>query len=156
METLRHQDLIVINASPNEVYDLVSDVTRTGEWSPICKKCSWIKGTGPEVGARFSGVNERKGFTWESESEVIVADRGKELAWMVADGMARWSYRIKPVATGSELTETWEFLPEGIATFHERFGDKAQKIIDARTRDAHEGIPVTLQRIKAILEETSE
>ena len=53
---------------------------------------------------------------------------------------------------GTRLTESWAFLPDGIALFHERYGDDAQRQIEDRTRAAHEGIPATLAAIKRIAE----
>lgn len=48
-----------VAASPDEVYDLVSDVTRTPEYSPEIRRCTWLDGaTGPAVGARFAAVNK--------------------------------------------------------------------------------------------------
>ncbi|MGH9050843.1 MAG: SRPBCC family protein [Acidimicrobiia bacterium] len=42
-----------VDAPPEKLYELVSDVTRMGEWSPECRRCEWIDGaTGPAVGAR--------------------------------------------------------------------------------------------------------
>jgi len=28
-----------VNASPEDLYEMVSDVTRMGEWSPVCREC---------------------------------------------------------------------------------------------------------------------
>ncbi|WP_173019501.1 SRPBCC family protein [Streptomyces alkaliphilus] len=36
---------IRIDASPEQVWDLISDVTRMGEWSPECRRCYWRGGT---------------------------------------------------------------------------------------------------------------
>ncbi|MEC9035098.1 MAG: SRPBCC family protein, partial [Actinomycetota bacterium] len=47
-----------INASPEAVWNLVTDLTRMGDWSPENKGGNWVKGaTGAEVGAKFKGVN---------------------------------------------------------------------------------------------------
>ena len=40
-ESRTHQDTVLVAASPDAVYDLVSDITRTGEWSPVCTSCWW-------------------------------------------------------------------------------------------------------------------
>ena len=53
---------------------------------------------------------------------------------------------------GTELTESWNFLPKGIAGFHERYGDDAENQIEIRSSAAHEGIPVTLAAIKKAAE----
>lgn len=152
MASYERQEAIAIHASPEAVYDLISDVTRTGEWSPICKSCWWHDGDSAQVGAHFIGRNERDGHTWETVSEVVVAERGREFAWVVGEGYVRWSYTMAPLDKGTELTEFWEFLPAGIEMFHEKYGDKAPGLIEARIEDAHQGIPATLAAIKRIAE----
>jgi ribosome-associated toxin RatA of RatAB toxin-antitoxin module len=58
MTELTYADSIVVSCSPETLYDMVSDVTRMGEWSPICKSCWWDEGDGPSVGSWFTGRNE--------------------------------------------------------------------------------------------------
>ncbi|MGH8860222.1 MAG: SRPBCC family protein [Jatrophihabitantaceae bacterium] len=152
MAELTHSASIVVDRTPEQVYDLVSDVTRTGEWSPICRSCRWEDGDGPRVGARFTGRNEVPGRTWETHSQVIAAERGREFAWLVGDAYVRWGYTLAAVDGGTELTESWEFRPKGIAMFHEKYGDAAPEQIDERTRAAYDGIPRTLAAIKRIAE----
>ena len=53
---------------------MVSDVTRMGEWSPVCKACWWDDGDSPRVGAWFTGRNELPERTWETRSEVVAAE----------------------------------------------------------------------------------
>ncbi len=81
---------VVVDATSEQLYALVSDVTRTGEWSPICRECWWDEGSGPEVGAWFSGRNEVPGRTWETRSQVVVAEPGREFAWQVGGNLVRW------------------------------------------------------------------
>ncbi|MGN5238233.1 MULTISPECIES: SRPBCC family protein [unclassified Rhodococcus (in: high G+C Gram-positive bacteria)] len=149
---LTFQSSVVVRATPEEVYALVSDVTRTGEWSPVCTGCWWDNGDGPEVGAVFVGRNVTPERTWETRSEVVVADRGREFAWSVGPGVVRWGYLIEPTDGGAELTETWEFGDAGKKFFDERFGAEAPREIAAREQAAREGIPTTLAAIKRILE----
>lgn len=154
MDPLSHSESTVIAASPASLYDLVSDVTRTGEWSPICTACWWHDESGPREGAWFSGRNEADDRVWETESQVAVAERGREFAWLVGGAFARWGYTFAPVAGGTQVTESWEFRPKGIAMFHEKYGSDAQAQIDQRTEAARTGIPVTLRAIKRIAEST--
>ena len=50
-------------APPEQVWDLVSDVTRIGSYSPETFEAEWIDGaTGPAVGARFRGHVKRNGI----------------------------------------------------------------------------------------------
>lgn len=131
---------------------MVSDVTRTGEWSPVCKACWWDDGHRAEVGAWFTGRNERPDRTWETRSQVIVAEPGHEFAFVVGDHLARWSYTMQAVDRATRLTESWEFLPNGLALFEQRYGDEAPAQVADRTKAAHEGIPATLAAIKRIAE----
>jgi len=152
MEPFSHSESVVVDASPETLYDTVADVTRTGEWSPICTACWWQDGDGPREGAWFTGRNEADGRVWETRSQVVVADRGREFAWLVGGKFVRWSFSFAPADGGTRLTESWEFLPEGRAMFAEKYGDEAEERIRLRTEQARSGIPATLAAIKRIVE----
>jgi hypothetical protein len=147
-----YSESIVIARSPEDLYALVCDVTRMGEWSPVCKACWWDDGAGPQVGAWFSGRNEQPDRTWKTRSQVVAAEPGREFAFMVGGDRVRWGYTLTPVDGGTRLTESWEFLPAGIALFHELYGAQAEAQIARRTQDAHSGIPATLAAIKQAAE----
>jgi len=148
-----HTESIHVDRTPAEVYALVSDIKRTGEWSPVCTGCEWDEGDGPTVGAHFTGTNEVPGRTWQTRSTVLAADLGREFAWEVGEGYVRWGYRFAPDGDGTTLTESWEFCEAGLQFFAQAFGDKAETEIADRTRAAHQGIPVTLAAIKQVAEQ---
>jgi polyketide cyclase/dehydrase/lipid transport protein len=152
MTSVRHSDSVVIAAPPGVLYDMVSDVTRMGEWSPVCRACWWDEGAGPWVGAWFSGRNELPERTWQTRSLVVAAEPGKEFAWCVGGSLVRWGYTFGPADGGTRVTESWEFLPDGIARFHERFGDDAPAEIAKRAELARTGIPATLAALKKTAE----
>ncbi len=149
----QHEESIVVAAPPEVLFDLVIDIGRTGEWSPICTGCWWDDpAEAGQVGAWFTGRNETPDRTWETRSKVVVADRPNEFAFLVGDGFVRWGYRFRPTNEGTLLTESWHFLPAGIEMFHQKYGEQAATEIEARTRAAHTGIPATLASIKRIAE----
>jgi hypothetical protein len=152
MGNLTYAESIVIGRSPEDLYDMVSDVTRIGEWSPICRECWWDEGASAEVGAWFNGRNVDGDSTWETRSVVVAADRGKEFAYLVGGSLVRWGWGFAPAEGGTTVTESWEFLPDGIALFEKHFGDQAQAQIDGRTHAAHSGIPATLAALKRTAE----
>lgn len=152
MSDLTHAESIAIDASPEVVYDLISDIRRTGEWSPVCKECWWDEGATGKVGDFFTGRNVLPTRSWETHCEVIHAERGEAFGWLVGDSLVKWVYTIAAEGTGSRLTESWWFLPNGIAMFHERFPDDAEAQIATRVELAHQGIPETLAAIKRIAE----
>ena len=143
---------VVISRTPEDLYDLVSNVTRMGESSPVCTACWWDGEDTARVGAWFTGHNEAPGRTWETRCEVVVADAGREFAFVVGASLVRWGYTFAPVEEGTQVTESWEFLPAGIAMFEERFGADAKAQIDDRTEAAHTGIPTTLAALKRVAE----
>jgi hypothetical protein len=152
MSNLQYAESIDVAGSPESLYDMVSDVTRMGEWSPICRACWWDDGDGPRVGAWFTGRNELPERAWETRSQVVAAERGREFAFLVGGAWVRWGYAFAPVATGTRITESWEFLPAGIARFKQRYGDDAETQIADRTEAARQGIPLTLAAIKKAAE----
>jgi hypothetical protein len=152
METLQHSESIVVARSPEELYDLVSDVTRMGEWSPVCKACWWDEGDTARVGAVFTGRNETPERTWETRSEVVVADPGREFAFVVQATGTRWAYTFSPAEDGTQITESWEFPPSAFEVFQQRFGDDAPAQVAVRHQAAREGISATLAAVKRAAE----
>ena len=145
-------DSVVISRSPEDLYDMVSDVTRMGEWSPVCRACWWDDGESARVGAWFTGRNELPERTWETRSEVVAADPGREFAFVVGGSFVRWGYTFAAVDGGTEVTESWEFLPGGAAMFEQRFGADADAQLANRAELARTGIPATLAALKATAE----
>jgi hypothetical protein len=153
VDVFQFSESIVIDAAPEFVYDLVTDIGRTGEWSPICRNCWWQdERRGARVGAWFTGRNEADGQVWETTSQVAVADRGREFAWLVGGQYARWGYRLEPVGAGTRLTESWEFLPAGRTMFRQTYGPEADDRITLRRGQAMRSVPATLAAIKRIAE----
>lgn len=94
-----------VAATPEQIYRLVSDVTRTPEWSPEVIGCRWLDGaTGPAVGARFTARNKRRWFAWSNTPVVDVVDPGREFAFHRTErggGSIRWSYLLEPAPDGT-------------------------------------------------------
>ena len=148
-----HQESVTVQASAATLYDLVSDITRTGEWGPVYTSCWWDDEVNAgRPGAWFTGRNEFPNRSWETRSQVVAAERGREFAWVVGGSFVRWGYLLTPADTGTALSETWDFLPDGIAMFEEKYGEAAYVQITDRTRQALDGIPKTLAAIKRIAE----
>ena len=83
-----------MDASPERVWDLVSDVTRIGRYSPETFEAEWIDGaTGPAVGASFRGHVKRneKGPVYWTTCTVTDCDPGKTFAFGVGTARKRRS-----------------------------------------------------------------
>ena len=109
-----------VDAPPDVVYDIIADVTRIGELSPVCKAAWWDEGAAPEQGstpregAWFTGRNEMQGRDpWERRCEIVLAEPGRALGWIAGgrdEGVVEWTYRFRPVADGTEVEETWRVI----------------------------------------------
>jgi hypothetical protein len=78
------QARITIEAPVEDVWNVISDVTRVGEWSGECRRCEWVGDSARLApGARFRGGNRRGWMRWARLNEVDVADAPNELVAVV-------------------------------------------------------------------------
>ena len=114
MQNLDRDEVVrVVQASPETVYRLVSDVTRTPEHSPEVVQCTWEDGaTGPVVGARFSAKNNvGRGPAWRNHPVVSVADPGRAFAVSRTEkggGTIVWRYDLEPHPEGTLVRQSYE------------------------------------------------
>jgi uncharacterized protein YndB with AHSA1/START domain len=105
-----------IAAPPERVWELVADVTRTGEWSPECYRCEWLSAPpGPRVGARFRGHNRLGPFRWSLNCVVTACTPGREFAFATVVGSneaTRWRYLLSPAEGGTEVVQSFEWIRE--------------------------------------------
>ncbi len=110
---VRREVGIDVGAPPEVVFDLVSDVTRIGEWSPECHGADWI-GDQRGEGARFSGHNRWGRNKWSRVCEVVAHEPGRAFAYRTVPGFrfgpsadsSVWGFRIEPTDSGSHLVQS--------------------------------------------------
>jgi uncharacterized protein YndB with AHSA1/START domain len=148
-----------IAAPPDRVWDLVSDVTRIGEFSPETFEAQWLDGAeGPRPGARFRGHVRRngRGPVYWTTCTVTAADQGREFAFSVAGlGGATantWRYRLDPAPAddgelSTDVTESFEMPATLVNRVYWTLGGPA------RLRANLDGMRATLERIKAVAEQ---
>lgn len=99
-----------VSAPADRLWAMVSDVTRTGEWSPENLGGVWLGGaTSAAPGARFKARNRNGSKSWSTVSKVIAAEPGRRFSFRVAAGplkIADWSYEFEPTADGCRVTES--------------------------------------------------
>jgi uncharacterized protein YndB with AHSA1/START domain len=105
-------------ASPERVWELVSDVTRIGRYSPETFEAEWIDGaTGPAVGAKFRGHVKRneKGPVYWTTCTVSDCEPGKTFAFGVGNKpdapLNVWRYDIVAAGDGCDVTESFTLTP---------------------------------------------
>ncbi len=98
------EESIDIQAPPERLYEMVSDLARMGEWSPENQGGKWLGGATAAVeGARFKGRNRNGWRRWSTKVRIVTANPPKEVAWeSKAMGMkiALWRYRFEPNGDG--------------------------------------------------------
>lgn len=149
----QHTETITIDRSPEDVYGLVSDVERMGEWSPVCTGGAW-----DEDRSWFTGSNAIGEFTWDTRCRVEAAEPGKEFTFVNCGAagdvdLVRWSFTLRPADRGTEVTETWQVLPD-----YEDFvrgGDPEKDVtpqLEGMKTMAQTGMAETLAKMKATAE----
>ena len=145
-----------IVASPEALYDVIADVTRTPELSPEIASCRWVRGaTGPAVGARFRAWNKVAGRpAWRNTPVVTVADRGRKFAFSRTEligGTVEWCYVFTPEGTCTRVTESYEVTRQlplvGWLMIGGLYGLKDRK------GDLRRGMTATLERLAALVQE---
>ena len=144
-----------IDASPEALYALISDVTRTPEYSPEVVRCTWKKGaTGPAVGARFKAINHAGRVPdWPNWPVITIADPGKMFAFErteVGGGTIEWRYTFEPQGTGTLVTESYTVLKK-VNALGWFIIDTLAGLKDRRA-DLNRGMAHSLERIAAITE----
>jgi uncharacterized protein YndB with AHSA1/START domain len=134
-------------------WELVSDITRIGEFSPETFEAQWLPGVGgPSAGARFRGHVRRngRGPVYWTTCTVVASEPGREFAFTVAlpggKTVSTWRYRIEPRAGGSDVTESFELADTLLNRLYWAAAGHA------RGRTNLNGMRQTLDRIKAAAE----
>jgi uncharacterized protein YndB with AHSA1/START domain len=151
---MRGSVTVQMAASPGRVWDLVSDVTRIGEFSPETFEAEWLGGaSGPVLGALFRGHVRRnsRGPVYWTVCTVTACEPGREFAFTVAARpggrpLNSWRYQLEPAEGGTAVTESFE-LPKKLIT-------RLFWMIAGPRRGASNraGMRVTLERIKSVVE----
>lgn len=141
-----------MEALPAQVWALVSDVTRIGEFSPETFEARWTGGsTGPEVGATFAGHVRRNGVgpTYWSACRVTRCEPERVFEFAVGTktvDVNHWGYRLEPAHDGTVVTEYFRLqLSFPVRLYWMLVGRW-------RARTNEHGMRTTLERMKAVLE----
>jgi hypothetical protein len=160
---------VPVAASPADVYAVVSDLPRSGEWSSECRGGTWIHGTPATVGAVFRGRNYRSEDVvewapvvrgeWTTEAEVVAAEPGRKFSWSMRNSKGHkqdsvWTYEIEPAV----LTHRFRMgePTEGIEGITADMDDADRQRFFSEWGKKLEGdMAATLDRVKAVIEKVT-
>ena len=141
---------IDVAASPQRVFDLVSDLRTLGGVAEEYSGGRWLGATGPSAGARFRGVNRRGWRVWPTVATVTDCSVSRFAFEVRSFGLpvARWQYDIEPTDSGCRVTEsTWDRRPG----WYKPITMLATGVTD-RAVTNQRNIEATLQRLKQTAE----
>jgi isochorismate hydrolase/uncharacterized protein YndB with AHSA1/START domain len=159
-----------ISADPATVFEYVSDLARSGQWSPECQGGTWVQGRPGALGSVFRGRNYRGTEVvpwapvvrgeWTTESEVVESVPPRKFAWAMRDSSGRkqesvWSFHMAPSPGGSRLVHRFWMgeLTEGMREILARAGrEQEQKFITDWSAKLQADMGNSLARIKHVLE----
>jgi hypothetical protein len=143
-------------APASRVWDLVSDITRIGEFSPETFEAQWLDGAvGPATGARFRGHVRRngRGPVYWTTCTVTASDPGRVFAFDVAGPggttLNSWRYDLRPGPDGTDVTESFELPDRLLIRLYWLLAGRA------RQRTNLDGMRATLEGIKTAVETAS-
>jgi hypothetical protein len=141
-----------IDAPPADVYAMVSDLPRMGDYSPENTGGRWAGGArGPKVGATFRGNNKAGWRRWRTVVTVTAADPGRRFAFDVhfaAVPISTWEYTFADAGGGCAVTERWTDRRPGWM----RLLSGPVMAIPDRVEHNREGMEQTLRALKAAAE----
>ena len=103
------------NAPIGAVWDVVRDVTRTGEWSHECVSVEWLAdATEARPGARFRGRNRGSVFRWGRVCEVVSAEP-YELVWRTVPtalnpDSTEWAITLREDGPGTTIEQRFQVI----------------------------------------------
>jgi len=159
MHRLGHDEVsAVLPASPSTIFRVISDVTRTPEWSPQVVSCAWLDGaTDAAVGARFRARNRLRWLSWPNTPVVTTVDPDRRFAFSRTErggGTMEWSYGLQPHETGTLVTLAYDVLSPVPLGLH----IVLRLLLDVHDlhADLHENMVVSLSRITEIVADRPE
>lgn len=138
---------IDIDATPAQVWALVTDVRRMASWSPQVVRTT-VKGGEVKLGARFSNLNRQGLLFWPTGAKVVRFEPHRDFAFRVKENRTIWSFELTPNATGGTTVVQRRELPDGISSLSTSLTKVALGGIEPFTRRLERGMNETLAKVK--------
>ena len=107
---------VVVDAAVADVWRVISDVRRTGEWSHECRAGEWLGGAdAAAAGVRFRGRNRSRWVRWTRTCEIVAVDAPSELVWCTVPtrlypDSTEWRIRLAPEGRGTRITQSFRLV----------------------------------------------
>jgi len=146
---LRAQALV--RATPNRVWQVLTDLRRMPEWSPELVRMVPLKRGGLRIGQWYLGINRRRAVVWPTRNVVSELEPGRTVAWDTRTSGARWIYHLEPEGEGTRLSLTRP-VPEGSPLVARVFAGAFLGGIESHDGELETDMVATLERIRSAVE----
>ncbi len=152
---------ILVDKNPGEMWDLITDVGRIGEWSPECVGATWLDGGTAQTGSRFEGRNQFGGAFRSTVTCVVTeADRPAVFEWVVLDPSkaveqpgSTWRYELASSGSAGQTRVLHRFVHgpgrTGLSRGMEESPDQAESILRHRLDELRKHMTITLEGMAA-------
>ncbi len=141
---------IDIDAPPEKVWALVSDIERMSSWSPQVVR-STVDGdvVGVGVGTTFVNENQQDDVVWPTNATVVRFDPPRGFAFKIKENRLVWSFELEPLPDGgTRVTERRE-SPDGITELSVNYTEAYLGGVAKFTQRQRASMQETLERLKA-------
>lgn len=135
-----------IEATPERVWSLVTDLPRMASWSPQVVK-TFVRGP-VQQGSKAFNINRRGPLVWPTRSRVVVFEPHREFAFRIKDNAAIWAFVLEPTTTGTRLVHERR-TPDGLGLISLTLQKHVLGGAERFTGELLAGMQQTLTRIKA-------
>ena len=149
-----------IDASPDRVWPLITDISLMPELSDEVQSVEWLSAeAAPAVGAMFRGHSKHDALgEWSTICHIVEYEPNRVFAWAVADPdepTATWRFTLVPERDGTTLTQWMRLGParSGLSFAIDAMPDKEQKIVFVRMREFEQSMTRVVAQIKAMAED---
>jgi len=138
------------SAPPEAVWQVLTDVTRVGEWSHECHTAAWTAGsTHAAIGARFRGSNRAGSARWSRPCTIYYCNAPFEFGYRTRGGRlmrdsTEWYFALEPEDGGTRIIQRYRI--RSLAVWADRLG----WLIIRAHRDRRAALERDLERLAAI------
>ncbi|WP_372734804.1 SRPBCC family protein [Nocardioides sp.] len=140
-----------IEAPPERVWALISDVSQMSDWSPELIGMIPLKPGGLRVGQWYLGLNRRKAVVWPTRNVVGQLAPGRSLAWETKTSGATWIWEIAADGEGTRVVHRRP-VPKKLTAVSGLFARFLLGGASEHADELEQGMARTLSRLKAAAE----
>lgn len=138
----------VVPASPQQVWETLTDFSRMPDWSPELVRMLPMKRGGLRRGQWYLGINRRKAVVWPTRSVVVVVEPARRLVWDTRSSGARWIYELEPVAEGTRVVHRRP-VPRRLTLLSKAFAGAFLGGAGGHADELEAGMQATVDRLRA-------